>query len=55
MTLALMLPGLVAGGMEEALGYRRFFLFTLVTMAATWAVVAMVRRRMGYMLANEMD
>ena len=55
MTLALMLPGLVAGGMEEALGYRRFFLLTLVAMAATWAVVAMARRRMGYMFDSEAD
>ena len=47
MTLALMLPGLVAGGLEEVLGYRRFFVLTLITMAATWVVVARVKKVMG--------
>lgn len=55
MTLALMLPGLVAGGMEEALGYRRFFVLTLLAMAVTWAVVARVRSKMGFSLDNDTD
>ncbi len=55
MTLALMLPGLVAGGMEEALGYSRFFVLTLLAMAVTWAVVARVRSKMGFSLDNDTD
>jgi PAT family beta-lactamase induction signal transducer AmpG len=43
MTLSLMLPGLMAGGLEESLGYRHFFLLTLVLIAVTWGVAAIVR------------
>ena len=42
MTLSLMLPGLVAGGLEEILGYRRFFFLTLVAVTATCIVSALV-------------
>lgn len=54
-TLSLMLPGLVAGGLEEALGYRKFFVLTLVAVVATWAVVVRVRSKMGFSLDNETD
>lgn len=43
MTLSLMLPGLMAGGLEEMLGYRRFFFLTLVLIAVTWGVAAIVK------------
>lgn len=55
MTLSLMLPGLVAGGLEEALGYRKFFVLTLLSVAATWVVVVKVRSKMGFSLDNEDD
>ena len=43
MTLSLMLPGLMAGSLEEMLGYRRFFFLTLVLIAVTWGVAAIVK------------
>ena len=43
MTLSLMLPGLMAGSLEETLGYRHFFLLALILIAVTWRVAAMVR------------
>ena len=45
----------MAGGMEEALGYSRFFMLTLLAMAVTWAVVARVRSKMGFSLDNDTD
>lgn len=45
MTLSLMLPGLLAGGLEETLGYRRFFFLTLILIAVTWGVAIMVRTK----------
>lgn len=43
MTFSLMLPGLLAGGLEESLGYRHFFILTLVLICVTWGVAALVR------------
>lgn len=43
MSLSLMLPGLVAGSIQELLGYRHYFIFVLVMCAVTFAVAAMVR------------
>ena len=43
MTLSLMLPGLMAGSLEELLGYRRFFLLTIILIGVTWGVAAIVR------------
>lgn len=54
-TLSLMLPGLVAGGLEEALGYRRFFIFSLLAVVATWVVTVRVRSKMGRTLDNEAE
>ena len=45
MTLSLMIPGLMAGSLEEALGYRRFFLLSLILIAVTWGVAAIVRTK----------
>ncbi len=55
MTLSLMLPGLVAGELEEALGYRKFFILTLIAVVATWSVVVMVRNKMGFSLDSETE
>lgn len=41
--LSLMLPGMVAGGMQELLGYRHFFIFVLLSCVATFVVAARVR------------
>lgn len=43
MSLSLMLPGLVAGSIQELLGYRHYFIFVLVMCAFTFAVTALVR------------
>lgn len=43
MTLSLMVPGLVAGSVQEMLGYRRFFIFVLVTFAVTFGVTLLLR------------
>lgn len=45
MTLSLMLPGLMAGSLEELMGYRRFFLLSLILIAVTWGVAAIVRTK----------
>ncbi len=55
MTLSLMLPGLVAGELQEVLGYRMFFVLTLAAAAATWAVAICVKNRMGAVLDNETE
>lgn len=54
-TLSLMLPGLVAGGLEDVLGYRRFFIFSLLAVVATWVVTVRVRSKMGRTLDNEAE
>lgn len=41
--LSLMLPGLVAGGMQELLGYRHFFILVLLSCVATYAVAAKIK------------
>lgn len=43
MTLSLMLPGLVAGGLQEMLGYRHYFILVLASCVLTFAVAALVR------------
>ena len=43
MMLSLMLPGLMAGALQEAMGYRQFFLFVLMACAVTFAVTALLR------------
>jgi MFS transporter, PAT family, beta-lactamase induction signal transducer AmpG len=55
MTLSLMLPGLVAGELQEVLGYRMFFVLTLAAAAATWVVAICVKNRMGAVLDNETE
>lgn len=45
MTLSLMIPGIMAGSLEEALGYRRFFFLSLILIAVTWGVAAIVRTK----------
>lgn len=47
MSLSLMLPGLVAGGLQELLGYRHYFILVLLLCAVTFAVsfFALIRNR----------
>lgn len=43
MSLSLMLPGLVAGGLQEMFGYRHYFILVLLSCVVTFAVAAMVK------------
>lgn len=42
--LSLMLPGLVAGEMQEVMGYRHFFIFVLLSYIVTFIVAEKVRK-----------
>lgn len=44
MALGMMLPGMIAGAVEEALGYNNFFWYVLCCTFATWGVTALVYR-----------
>lgn len=44
MALGMMLPGMIAGAVEEALGYNKFFWYVLCCTFATWGVTALVYR-----------
>lgn len=44
MMLSLMLPGLMAGALQESMGYRQFFIFVLLACAVTFGVTALLRR-----------
>lgn len=43
MALGLMLPGMVAGWLQETLGYQNFFIWTIICCVATIAVAYMVK------------
>ena len=43
MSLSMMLPGLVAGSMQEILGYRHYFILVLASCVLTFAVAALVK------------
>jgi PAT family beta-lactamase induction signal transducer AmpG len=43
MALGMMLPGMAAGWLQEAIGYRHFFVWTMICCAATIAVCAFVK------------
>lgn len=43
MALSMMLPGMVAGHLQEAMGYTMFFLLVIICFAATFAVVAAIK------------
>ena len=43
MALGMMLPGLAAGWLQETIGYRHFFLWTMICCAATIAVCAFIK------------
>lgn len=45
MALGLMVPGLIAGHVQLALGYRHFFTLVIILSAATFAVTEVIRRR----------
>ena len=43
MALGMMLPGMAAGWLQEAIGYRHFFIWTMICCAATIAVCAFIK------------
>ena len=43
MALGMMLPGMIAGWMQELLGYQHFFLWIMVCCAATFGVTALLK------------
>ena len=43
MALSMMLPGLVAGYLQEAVGYTIFFIFVMVCCLVTVAVTSMLK------------
>ena len=43
MALGMMLPGMMAGWLQETIGYPRFFLWTIVCCIATFAVTALIK------------
>ena len=43
MALSMMLPGLVAGYIQECLGYTNFFIFVMVCCLATVAVTMKIK------------
>ena len=43
MALSMMIPGLFAGALQEAVGYRNFFLIVMACCAITFAVTAFIR------------
>ena len=46
MAASMMLPGLVAGALQESLGYKSYFVLTLACSLATFAAVIIVRRKL---------
>ena len=40
MSLSMMLPGLFAGALQEAMGYRYFFVFVLICCPVSFLVVS---------------
>lgn len=43
MSLSLMLPGFIAGGLQEMMGYRHYFILVLVSCVITFIVAAMAK------------
>ena len=43
MALGMMLPGMMAGWLQETIGYRHFFIWTIICCAATFAVCAFLK------------
>ena len=43
MALGMMLPGMAAGWLQETIGYRHFFVWTIICCAATIGVCAFIK------------
>ena len=43
MALGMMLPGMMAGWLQETIGYRHFFIWTAICCAATFAICAFIK------------
>lgn len=48
MALGMMLPGMMAGWLQETIGYQHFFVLTIVCCAATFAVCAFLKIDPGF-------
>lgn len=48
MALGMMLPGMAAGWLQETIGYRHFFIWTMICCVATIAVCAFVKVEPGF-------
>ena len=48
MALSMMLPGLIAGALQEAVGYRAFFIIVVIACSATVAVAAKLKIDPGF-------
>ena len=43
MALSMMLPGLVAGALQEAVGYRAFFIIVMIACSMTYVVASLLK------------
>ena len=43
MALSMMIPGLFAGALQEAVGYRMFFIIVMACCAVTFVVASMLK------------
>jgi len=43
MFLSMMLPGIVAGALQESMGYRHFFIFTLASCVIMYVLAAFLK------------
>lgn len=53
MSLSMMLPGVVAGALQESMGYRQFFLLTLALCAVMYVLAALVKIDPGFGKSEE--
>ena len=48
MALSMMLPGLVAGALQEAVGYRMFFIIVIAACSMTFIVTSLLKIDPGF-------
>ena len=55
MALSMMIPGLFSGYLQEAVGYRTFFIIVMLFCAVTFAVSAFIKIDPGFGKKEETD